>query len=298
MTLEQLRIFVGVAEREHVTRAAEALNLTQSAASAAIAALEGRHGVSLFDRVGRRIVLTETGKVFLEAARAVLAQAALAESTLDQFSRLERGTLRLVASQTIASYWLPERLAHFRARHPSIALDVAIDNSAGVARRVLEGSADVGLVEGMIDEPALAMRDIDADPLLLVSAEPIGDVDDAWLRAARWVMRERGSGTRTALERALELRGIDPATLDIAMVLPSNEAVCTAVIEGVGVAALSALVVDPALDRSLLHAADTPLTERKFVYLRHKERSVSPATRAFESLIHEKGPKQTPQDMR
>ena len=79
MTLEQLRIFVGVAEREHMTRAAEALGVTQSAASAAIATLEARHDVPLFNRVGRGIELTEAGRMFLDEARAVLGRAATAE---------------------------------------------------------------------------------------------------------------------------------------------------------------------------------------------------------------------------
>jgi DNA-binding transcriptional LysR family regulator len=74
LTLERLRIFVAVAERQHVTRAAEALNLSQSAASAAVAALEGRHGAKLFHRVGRGIELTEAGNCFLEYARTVLAR--------------------------------------------------------------------------------------------------------------------------------------------------------------------------------------------------------------------------------
>ena len=113
MTLEQLRIFVGVAEREHVTRAAEALNVTQSVASAAIAALEARHRVPLFNRVGRGIELTEAGRVFLDEARAVLGRTATAELVLSEFSGLKRGTLRVVASQTIASYWVPQRLAAF-----------------------------------------------------------------------------------------------------------------------------------------------------------------------------------------
>lgn len=104
MTLEQLRIFVGVAEREHVTRAAEALNITQSAASGAIAALEARHGVPLFHRVGRGIELTEAGAMFLVEARAVLGRAAHAELALAEYGGLQRGTLKLVASQTIASY--------------------------------------------------------------------------------------------------------------------------------------------------------------------------------------------------
>ncbi|RYD25157.1 MAG: LysR family transcriptional regulator, partial [Lysobacteraceae bacterium] len=111
MTLEQLRIFVGVAEREHMTRAAEALNVTQSAASAAIAALEARYGVPLFHRVGRSIELSEAGRMFLAEARAVLGRASGAELALAEYAGLERGTLRLVASQTIAGYWLPRQLA-------------------------------------------------------------------------------------------------------------------------------------------------------------------------------------------
>ena len=75
MTLEQLRIFVAVAEKQHVTQAANELNLTQSATSAAIAALETRYGVKLFDRIGRGIALTQTGRDFLVEARAVLARA-------------------------------------------------------------------------------------------------------------------------------------------------------------------------------------------------------------------------------
>src|SRR5579872_3720550 len=118
MTLDQLRVFVAVAERQHVTRAAEALNLAQSAASAAIATLEARHGVPLFHRVGRGIELTEAGRMFLVEARAVLGRAAHAELALAEYGGMQRGTLRLVASQTIASYWLPSRLAAFHARHP------------------------------------------------------------------------------------------------------------------------------------------------------------------------------------
>jgi DNA-binding MarR family transcriptional regulator len=106
MTLEQLRIFVAVAQREHMTRAADALNLTQSAASGAIAALEARHDVKLFNRVGRGIELTDAGRMFLRK-RAVLARAAGAEQALADYAGLRRGTLRLVASQTIAGYWLP-----------------------------------------------------------------------------------------------------------------------------------------------------------------------------------------------
>ena len=94
MTLEQLRIFVAVAEREHVTGAARDINLTQSAVSAAIAALEARYATRLFDRVGRRIELTQAGRLFLTEARAVLARAAAAETVLMDLAGLARGQVR------------------------------------------------------------------------------------------------------------------------------------------------------------------------------------------------------------
>ena len=92
MTLEQLRIVVAVAEREHMTRAAEALGIVQSAVSAAVAALETGHDVHLFHRVGRRVELTEAGRVFLAEALDVLARAAAAERTLADMGGLKRGT--------------------------------------------------------------------------------------------------------------------------------------------------------------------------------------------------------------
>src|SRR6516165_7024866 len=152
MTLEQLRIFEAVADREHVTRAAEALNLTQSAVSAAIAALEERHAVALFSRVGRRIELTHAGRLFLDEARAVL----------------ERGALTVYASQTIASYWLPPRLVSFRRAHPRVTINLVARNTTEVARAVQDGAADLGLVEGRVDADDLVQQAVARDRLALV----------------------------------------------------------------------------------------------------------------------------------
>jgi DNA-binding transcriptional LysR family regulator len=212
MTLEQLRIFVAVAQREHMTRAADALNLTQSAASGAIAALEARHDVKLFNRVGRGIELTDAGRMFLRK-RAVLARAAGAEQALADYAGLRRGTLRLVASQTIAGYWLPERLAVFHRRYPAIELSVAIANTQGAARAVHAGEAELGFIEGAIDDPALAQWAVGQDRMVMVGQEPVAAVTNEWLAAA-WIMREEGSGTRSTFEAAVRDRGIDPAALN------------------------------------------------------------------------------------
>ena len=122
MTLDQLRIFVAVAERQHVTHAADALNLAQSAASHAIASLEERHQTKLFNRIGRHIELTDAGQAFLKEARAVLATVEAAELAVLEFSNLKRGVLSVQASQTIANYWLPRHLAAFRSAYPQIEI--------------------------------------------------------------------------------------------------------------------------------------------------------------------------------
>lgn len=287
MTLEQLRIFVGVAEREHMTAAARALNVTQSAASAAIAALEERHGIKLFHRIGRGITLTEAGRLFLTEARGVLARAGAAETVLDELGGLKRGTLRVVASQTIAAYWLPPILAAFRNRYPALGVELAIGNTEQAAARVHDGEADLGIVEGEVHDPALAHWPIGEDRLVLVGAKPFGDVriDAAWLAEARWVQREPGSGTRSTLDRHLLDVGINPAALNVAMVLPSNESVRTAVEAGAGVAVLSALVVAPAIDAGTLHAAPIQFAVRPFHGLRHKERYRAKAADALLDLL-------------
>lgn len=285
MTLEQLRVFIAVAEREHVTRAAQALNVTQSAASGAIAALEARHNIKLFSRVGRRIELTDAGVMFLEEARAILARVESAEVALSDYGGLKRGNLRLIASQTIAGYWLPERLALFHRRYPQIELSVAIDNTEGAARSVLEGRAELGFIEGNIEEPALAHWQVATDRMLLIGQTPADEITNDWILDAPWVMREQGSGTRSTFEKAVRARGIDPKHLNVVLTLPSNESVLAAVRAGVGHAVLSHLVVAPAIEARMLHVLPFALSARPFFGLRQKERYRSKAADALLEAI-------------
>lgn len=285
LTLEQLRIFVAVAEREHMTKAAETLHITQSAASGAIAALEARHDVRLFDRVGRRIELTDAGRVLLGEARTVLARATGAELALAEIGGLKRGRLRLVASQTIAGYWLPERLAVFHRRFPPIELDVAIANTQTAARMVSDGEAELGFIEGGIDEPALAVWEVDTDRMVLVGQQAVDYVSNDWLRGALWIMREPGSGTRSTFERAIRDRGIDFRDLKIALTLPSNESVLAAVRAGIGYAVLSHRVVAPGIESGALSALPFDLPTRPFYGLRQKERYRSKAADALLDTI-------------
>jgi DNA-binding transcriptional LysR family regulator len=290
MTLEQLRVFVAVAEREHVTRAAIDLNLTQSATSAAIAALEARYAIKLFDRIGRRIELTQAGRLFLVEARAVLARAAAAETVLDDIAGLKRGSLRLAASQTVGNYWLPPLMHRYRASYPGVALALTIGNTETVADTVREGVADLGFVEGPVDDQALSVTPVAEDEMVLVVkptvSRPKGSaLSKADLKAMRWVFREPGSATRALFEKAMAKAGLRVSDINMVLELPSNEAVRAAVEDGAGAAVLSKLVVAASIEAGSLIDLNFILPKRQFFALHHRDRSITQAERELFKLV-------------
>jgi DNA-binding transcriptional LysR family regulator len=286
MTLEQLRIFIAVAESQHVTRAASELNLTQSATSAAIAALEARYGIKLFDRIGRGIVLTQTGRDFLDEAREVVARAKAAAQVLDDLAGLKRGSLSLAASQTVANYWLPRRIETFRRAYPGIDLHVTTGNTEQVAQDVHRGAADLGFVEGEVDDPSLSIRRMGGDTLAVVVGltHPWAAktrITPKMLTGTSWMLREPGSGTRSMFEAALRKFGVKLSDLDVRLELPSSEALRAAVECGDCATVISDLVVAQSLAAGTLHRVNIDLPKRSFFALRHKQRYASRAEKAL-----------------
>lgn len=292
MTLDQLRIFIEVAERQHLTQAAAALFLTPSAVSSSIKALEDRYGTALFNRVGRRIELSAAGRIFLAEAKRALASARAAQQTLSELGTLRRGALAIHASQTIASYWLPRLLVRFSQAYPAIDLTLEVGNTDQVAQAILLGGADLGFIEGVIDEPALSSVAVGQDRLVVVVAPdhpwaggaPLGAAD---LIQAQWILRENGSGTRSAFEMAVAGMGVAAGALQIALSLPSNEAVRSAVMAGPFATAMSELVVASHVQAGLLARAALALPARGFSMLRQPARHRSRAAAAFEEMVHE-----------
>lgn len=292
MTLDQLRVFVEVAERGHVTRAAEALRMSQSAASVAIAALEDLYQIKLFDRVGRGIQLTEPGRVFLREARAVLDRASMARSVLQDLAGSPSSPIALAASHTIATYWLPRRLAAFHAANPRVRFNVMIRNTREVEAAVADGEVSIGLVEGPTQHPALLRTRLDHDQMVLVVAadrapvpiDPAGKID---LRALNWVIREPGSGTRRGLEDLAARQDLSLDDLNIFLVLPGNEAVRAAVEAGAGATIISRHVVASAIAAGTLVEIPIELPQREFALVRHRERHATLAQKALVAhLIH------------
>lgn len=290
MTFEQLRVFIEVAAQLHMTRAAERLNMTQPAVSASIAALEANCGIPLFHRVGRRIELTEAGRIFQSEAQAILDRVARAEAVLNDLSGLRRGRLTLHASQTIANYWLGPRLARFRALYPAITLSVAIGNTTQCVAAVMEGLADLAFVEGEVHEPLLVRVAVPGDRLILVVGRDhpwagIAALSPALLTQSAWVLREAGSGTRQVFEDACRRLGTDPRQLDVVLEFPSNEAVLSAVEAGAGATVISALVAQAGLSTGALVQVPFEVGERPFFVLRHADRYRSRAENALLDMV-------------
>ncbi|ALG71193.1 LysR family transcriptional regulator [Azospirillum thiophilum] len=296
MTLEQLRIFAAVADALHFTRAAETLHLSQPAVSAAVAALEAEHGLRLFDRIGRRVELTAAGHLLRREARAILAKVEEAGTMLAELSGLSRGTLRLAASQTVGNHWLPPRLLRFAETHPGIRIDLSIGNTGQVAEAVRDGSAELGIAEGAVSDPALVSEPIAGDRLRLVvgGRHPwagLGRVGVKDMAAGRWILRESGSGTRALFEAAVRAAGLDPGGLDVAMTLPGGGVIRAALLAGLGASVLSDLIVAEDLAAGRIVALEgLELPARPFHLVRHRDRYRSIAERAFVRLAVEAAP--------
>jgi DNA-binding transcriptional LysR family regulator len=198
----------------------------------------------------------------------------------------------LAASQTVANYWLPALIHRYQSRYPGIVPTLSIGNTEHVAALVHDGLANLGFVEGEIADPVLSIRAVAEDELVLVSPSghrwarrhPVPTIE---LTKARWVLREPGSGTRSMFEAALIDFGLNLGDLDIALELPSNEAVRAAVEAGAGVTVISRLVAASSIEAGTLVVVDVAFPKRHFFSLRHKDYHVTHAAAEFIRLIED-----------
>lgn len=290
MKLDQIRVFLEVAELEHVTLASERLHMTQSAVSGALHALESEYEVRLFDRVGRGIKLNATGKAFREKALAITAAVRDAQGLLHEVTGLARGSVKLFASQTISSHWLPERLLHFRALYPQITIEARIGNTRQCVDALEEGRCDLALIEGEVAAPQMMAEIIDIDHLAVIAAPAHPLAQRPWgglgsLRGQGLLLREQGSGTRSTFDDALRGAGFDPADFPSILDLWSNEAICTAVASSQHLGVVPWIVCAPMVHEGRLAVVKQDLIDRPFRILRHKQRPSGVAVGKFCELL-------------
>ncbi|XZO04120.1 MAG: LysR substrate-binding domain-containing protein [Microcoleus sp.] len=303
MTLDQLRVFLAVAEHLHFSRAAEELYITQPAVSAAIQCLEVQYGVKLFHRIGRRIEITEAGKLLQVETQKILDQVALTERGLRELNDLQRGEFNLGSSLTIGNYWLPEKLSYFKQKYPGITVNCTLANADEICTGTATGIFDLGLVTGEV-KPALQIsldtEVVGSERLLIVVGKSHPwfertEISLTEIGATDWVMREPGSGTQQMFEQALQSWGINPHELNVILVLNSSEMVKAVVESGAGAAAIPELMVNKELQLGTLRSLKIQGFQENFyssmeivqpvLKLKHKQRFQTGISKAFEQIL-------------
>jgi DNA-binding transcriptional LysR family regulator len=273
-TLRQLEVFLAVARLGSVSRAARELAMSQSAASGSLADLERQFDVRLFDRAGKRLQLSDLGGSLRARAQSVLDQAHDLERGLE--GQKEAARLRVGATMTIGNYLAAELMARFMRQYPQAEVTLTVANTEEIARQVGNFDIDVGLIEGEVAEPDLEVTPWRDDELVVFCApdHPFARkraLSDRDLRSAAWIVREHGSGTRQAFDRAM--RGLLPE-LQIALTLQHTEAIKRAVAARLGVGCVSRIALDDAVSRGSLKACRVPHRDfrRQFFFLLHRRK--------------------------
>jgi DNA-binding transcriptional LysR family regulator len=271
-SLRQLEVFLAIARVESVSQAAQALGMSQSAASGSLLDFERQFSVQLFERTGKRLKLNEFGRSIRPRAEAVLEHASDLERALE--SRNDGGPLRVGATMTIGNYLAVPLLARFMRQYPGTTPTLVVANTEEIARQVANFELDVALIEGEVEHPELELSPWRDDDLVVFCgphdkwAKKRALTDDD-LRDASWIVRERGSGTRQAFDRAM--RGLLP-DLRIALTLQQTEAIKSAVEGGLGVGCVSRIALEAAFKNGTLRPCRVPHRDfrRQFFFLLHK----------------------------
>ena len=291
MNLNHLAIFHAVAQTGSMTLGAERLDISQPAVSKQVQELERVLRVRLFDRIGRRVRLSQAGEILADYARRLFALAQEAEQAMVEVRGVERGRLAIGASTTIGTYLLPGVTAEFWRRYPNVELLVRIENTEQVHRRLVEHELDIGLTEGFVEEEELEAEVFHQDELVLIASAShrlVGKprVSLSAVQAEPFILREPGSGTRAVEERALTRLKMP---VRMVMALGNTEAIKRVVAEGVGLAILSRLAVRDECDaRTVAVLPVAGLCMKRPLYLvRRKGRRDGPALQAFCRVLHD-----------
>lgn len=287
MTLRHMKIFCALCDAGcNTTKAAGHLNMTQPAVSLAIKELEQYYGIVLFDRIGRRLHITSAGENFLQYARRITAQFDDMEREMRNWD--SAGILRVGASLTIGSQFLPHYVKAFSRRQPGTQIQVIVSSSDTLEQALMSNQLDFALIEGISHNPAMHMEEYMEDRLSIIASPQSGFRQDQVLPLDQFcrqpfLLREPGSGTREVFDRAAEAVGIYIRPI---WESSSNTALIHAVVSGLGLAVLPQRMVQGALERGLVVSigAEGIDLRRSFYIIHHKDKYLTPTVRAFLDL--------------
>ncbi|HSH73698.1 MAG TPA: LysR family transcriptional regulator [Methylophilaceae bacterium] len=293
-SLRQLEIFVAISRTESVSRAAEALSLSQSATSTALGELEKQFSLQLFDRLGKSLRINETGQQLLPRAVELLDRAKEIEGLLGGQSGLGRMTIG--ATLTVGNYLATILVARFLQAHPESRIQLKVHNTRSIVQQIANHELDLGMIEGDCHHPDIEVQPWIADELVVFSApdHPLAKLHKGEARKISmerlleepWILREKGSGTRETFDRAFHNHH---AQLNIRLELEHTEAIKRAVESGLGIGCISHLALKDAFRRGSLVPLATPNLNlsRYFYFLWHKQKYQTAGMREFLALCRE-----------
>ncbi|AUS97199.1 LysR family transcriptional regulator [Clostridium thermosuccinogenes] len=286
MTLKHLKIFVAVCETGSATAAGEKLYIAQPSISLAISELEDYYGIKLFDRIGKRLHITEAGKSFLQYATHIVGLFEDMEKGIKNFDAM--GIIRIGTSITIGNCLLPGYITRFKQAHPQMDVKVIIDNSERIQHYILSNKIDIGLIEGAVHSSYIIEHRFRDDELVMICGNdhPFAyrkNVEISELQKESLILREEGSAGREIFDSTMTMHGLEvfPAWESI-----STQAIIRAVQANLGISVLPYLLVKDSLERKEISQfyINGIQFKRSFSVIYHKNKFLTESAKDFIAL--------------
>lgn len=285
MTIRHLKIFIAVCDYGKMSLAAEKLFMAQPSVSQAIAEIEQHYGVKVFERLSKKLYLTEAGENLLKYARHIVSSFEEMEESL--INRSNNISLKIGATITVGTCVLNDILNDFKIKKPNISTQIFVENTNIIEEMILKSSLDMGVVEGIIKSRDIITIPVVPDELILVCSPShefasFDEINAEKLNNQDFILREEGSGTRELFEKKIENMDI---TINKKWVCNNSEAIKNAVISGQGLTVISQMLVRKEIMDKKLHAIkikDLQLT-RNFYLAYHKNKYLSDNLKSFMS---------------
>ena len=290
ITFRQLTVLEAVARNLSFTKAADELHLTQPAVSMQIKQIEESVGLPLFEQIGKKVFLTEAGQEMYNYCRAIQQQLEEAKSVIENLKGVKQGTLTLAVAST-ANYFAPRILAAFNKQHQSVKLNLDVTNREGLLQHLENNDADIVIMGTPPSDMDLEAESFMDNPLVVIAPPEHHLLENKnipfnELLKETFVLRERGSGTRNAIERFFEEQG---AQITTSINMGSNEAIKQAVQAGLGLGIVSLHTLELELELNQLAILDVQTfpIKRHWYLVYRKGKRLSPVARAFISFVLE-----------
>jgi DNA-binding transcriptional LysR family regulator len=291
MDFRRLEVFVQAYQLKSFSKAGRVLYLSQPTISEHVRLLEEDLGLSLFDREGKEILPTKAAERLYHYALQLLALRAESERAMAQFRDKTTGELVVGGSNIPGQYILPALLGKFKKLFPKISLRLLVGDSRNIQESLLDGSIEIGVVGVQVDHRQISCQELVRDDLICIVPPESLSRDEMKnpkeITRLPFILREKGSGTRTAIEEFLKKIHLDISDLQVVAEMGSNEAIRQAVKAGVGATIISRLAVWDDLKQGVFKEVRIKRFSiaRKFFIITHQQRSLSPLAQDFKEFL-------------